>query len=87
MTDRPKGWDFGAEGLEQGDPCPQCGSGDTVTYTYPEGFSELECRHCGFSSEAEATLEEVGELTRYPGELREARAQRLPPVPLKKLEA
>jgi Zn ribbon nucleic-acid-binding protein len=82
MTNRPQGWDFGAEGFKEDERCPQCASTDTVTYRYPEGFSELECRSCGFSTEAEA----IGELTRYLGELREGRGRR-PPVPLKKLEA
>ena len=72
---------FDAEGAELGEPCPQCGGTDTVTYSYREGFTELECRGCGFSSEAP----EVGDLARYRGDLKEKGAQ--PPVPIKKLEA
>lgn len=72
---------FDAEGVELGEVCPQCGGSDTVTFLYNEGFAELECRSCGFTSEAP----EIADLARYRGDLREADA--LPPIPIKKLEA
>ncbi len=83
MLNEPTPWEFDAEGFELGDACPQCMASDTVTYLYAEGFSELECRRCGFSSEAA----EIGDLARYPGDLRERDTPTLPPVPVKKLEA
>jgi Zn ribbon nucleic-acid-binding protein len=75
--------DFDAEGTELGEPCPQCESVDTVTYLYVEGFTELECRACGFTSE----VQEIADLARYRGDLRERDTTNLPPIPLKKLEA
>ncbi len=77
--------EFDAEGLELGERCPRCESSDTVTYVYNEGFSELECRVCGYSSETEG----VGDLTRYRGDLKERgdSSAALPPIPVKKLEA
>ncbi|MDQ3459489.1 MAG: hypothetical protein M3498_09370 [Deinococcota bacterium] len=72
-------WD--AEGLEQGDICPECGSADTVTYEFSEGYSELECRCCGYATEQS----DIAALTRYRGDLLEGGA--LPPVPVKKLKA
>ena len=72
---------FDAEGVELEETCPQCGGGDTVTFVYAEGFSELECRTCGFSTEAP----EIGDLARYRGELKEKSTS--PPIPVKKLEA
>lgn len=74
--------DFDAEGLELGEVCPQCESTDTVTYTYTEGFTELECRRCGYSSEAS----DIADLARFRGELKEESDAR-PPFPVKKLEA
>ncbi len=73
---------FDAEGVELGETCPQCGGRDTVTFVYTEGFSELECRACGFTSEAP----EITELARFRGELKEQGSE-LPPIPIKKLEA
>lgn len=72
---------YDAEGVELGEACPQCGGRDTVTFVYTEGFSELECRACGFTSEAP----DIADLARYRGDLKEKGA--LPPVPVKKLEA
>ncbi len=72
---------YDAEGVELGEACPQCGGRDTVTFVYTEGFSELECRVCGFTSEAEG----ITDLARYRGDLKEAGD--LPPIPIKKLEA
>lgn len=74
--------DFDAEGVELGESCPQCGSSDTVTYLYNEGFSELECRRCGYTTEAA----DIADLARFRGELKEQGSE-LPPIPIKKLEA
>ncbi len=74
--------DYDAEGVAGEDPCPECESLDTVTYHFWEGFTELECRACGYSSERE----DVTELTRYRGDLRESGRDK-PPVPVRKLEA
>lgn len=72
---------YDAEGVELEEACPQCGGRDTVTFVYTEGFSELECRACGFTSEAP----DIADLARYRGDLKETSS--LPPVPIKKLEA
>ncbi len=74
--------DYDAEGVEGEETCPECGSLDTVTYHFWEGFTELECRACGYSTERE----DIAELTRYRGDLRE-RERDLPPVPVRKIEA
>ena len=52
-----------AEGFHDEVPCPECGSVNTVTYRYVEGFSELECPTCGYRSDAD----ELSDLTRYQG--------------------
>jgi transposase-like protein len=72
---------FDAEGQYLAETCPQCGSTKTITYEYAEGFSELECQNCGYTSESE----ELSALGRYRGELREG--NKLPPIPVKKLKA
>ncbi|MEM7734354.1 MAG: hypothetical protein AAF267_01070 [Deinococcota bacterium] len=72
---------YDAEGIERGDVCPACQSDNTVTYVYHEGFIEIDCRDCGFSSEAAG----IADLTRYGGELLEASP--MPPIPLKKIKA
>jgi len=72
---------FDAEGMELGEACPQCGSSNTVTYLYAEGFSELECRHCTYTSEAL----DIADLARFSGDLKERGEQ--PPIPIKKLDA
>ncbi len=72
---------FDAEGLELGEACPQCGSSNTVTYLYNEGFSELECRRCAYTSEAL----DIADLARFSGDLKEKEEQ--PPIPIKKLDA
>lgn len=78
-------WD--AEGRKEGDVCPECGSADTVTYDFDEGYSELECRRCGFATE----LEDIAALARYSGELLEGDLlegdRTRPPMPIKKLRA
>lgn len=71
-----------AEGIHAGEPCPQCGGTDTVTFEYREGFTELECPSCGYRSDAA----ELTALQRYGGSLLEADAD-TPPLPRKPLEA
>ncbi len=60
-----------AEGRHNGDSCPRCGGVATITYYYDEGFEELECPECGYSSEAT----ELDALARYDSELVEAGAR------------
>ncbi|MEM6430108.1 MAG: hypothetical protein AAF708_12775 [Deinococcota bacterium] len=72
---------YDAEGVERQDPCPACQSDNTVTYIYHEGFIEIDCRDCGFNSEASG----IADLTRYAGDLLEASP--VPPIPLKKIKA
>jgi hypothetical protein len=50
-----------------------------------EGFSELECRACGYRSDAE----ELSALQRYTGDLLESPGAEadLPPVPMSPIEA
>lgn len=71
-----------AEGVHAGERCPECGSPDTVTFHYREGFSELECPSCGYRSDAE----ELTALQRYGGNLLELDRE-TPPLPRKPLEA
>lgn len=59
-----------AEGRHEGVPCPRCASLHTITFRYVEGFEELECPHCGFTSDAE----ELDALTRYASDLVEGHA-------------
>ncbi|MEJ2292008.1 MAG: hypothetical protein P8Y13_02605 [Deinococcales bacterium] len=74
-----------AEGRREHTACPQCGSRDTITYDYVEGFSELECQACGYRSDAE----ELSALQRYSGDLLESPGaeEELPPVPMTPIEA
>lgn len=74
---------YDAEGRYENIPCPRCGSNHTVTYYYTEGFEELECEACGYLSDHE----ELSELSRFRGELKEREQDELPPIPFKKLEA
>lgn len=74
---------FDGEGSFDDEPCPACGSENTITYHYDEGFSEVECRACGFSSDRE----ELAELQRFTGELLETEGDPAPPVPFKALKA
>lgn len=71
-----------AEGTYAGEPCPECGSTDTVTFEYREGFTELECPSCGYRSDAA----ELSALQSYGGSLLESRRD-VPPLPRKPLEA
>ncbi|MGL4611227.1 MAG: hypothetical protein ACRCYY_16400 [Trueperaceae bacterium] len=72
---------FDAEGHYTNEVCPRCGSAQTISYDYNEGFSELECEACGYTSEAP----ELSDLGRFRGELREGYKQS--PIPIKKLKA
>ena len=74
---------FDAEGSFDDEPCPVCGSRDTVTYEYEEGFSELECRLCGFRSDHQ----ELSDLQRFSGDLLESEGHSPPPVPFKSIKA
>lgn len=73
---------YDAEGHQEGETCPECGSDDTVTYRYREGFEELECRACGYRSDAE----ELAALQRFGGDLLED-DEDVPPPPMGRLEA
>lgn len=62
---------FDAEGSANGTPCPECGGEDTVTWRFREGFDELECRTCGYRSDAEeldALEREARDLLRKDGD-------------------
>lgn len=83
-----------AEGFHEETPCPECGSVNTVTYRYVEGFSELECPACGYRSDSQ----ELADLTRFQGLVLEGEPQLgpaddptttvdLPPVPIRALKA
>lgn len=74
-----------AEGTFAGDICPECGSLETVTYHYREGYCELECLHCGFNSEPD----DVSDFVRDSGALceRERPDRRAMTVPVKRLKA
>ena len=74
-----------AEGSFERVACPQCGSLETITFRYVEGFSELECPSCGYRSDAE----ELVLLQRYPGDLLESEPARSlpPPIPVRGLKA
>jgi Zn ribbon nucleic-acid-binding protein len=74
---------FDAEGSFDDEPCPACGSKNTITYRYEEGFSELECRVCGFRSDQD----ELSELQRYSGDLLETEHDTPPVVPFKSMKA
>lgn len=74
---------FDGEGSFDDHPCPGCGSENTVTYAYNEGFSEIECRRCGYRSDQD----ELSALQRFDGELLEGDNDEPPPVPLKAMKA
>lgn len=71
-----------AEGFHEQTPCPECGSPETVTYYYSEGFEELECAQCGFRSDTQS----VADLQRASGEVLERR-QIDATVPIRSIEA
>lgn len=72
-----------AEGRSEEAPCPECGSRKTVTYHYVEGFTELECRACGYRSDAD----ELSALQRFTGDLLEGPEDARPPVPMTAMKA
>ena len=72
-----------AEGFTEHWPCPQCGSEDTVTYYYREGFTELECKACQYRSD----WQELNDLESFSGELLKADPDLDIPLPRKPLEA
>ncbi len=72
-----------AEGRREEAPCPECGSRDTITYHYVEGFTEVECRACGYRSDAD----ELSALQRFSGEVLERSGDDLPPVPMRAMKA
>lgn len=69
---------FDAEGSADGTPCPECASDDTITWRFREGFDELECRRCGYRSDAD----DLAELERHAGDL--LRDDDHPPPPTKR---
>lgn len=71
-----------AEGFHEQTPCPECGSPETVTYYYNEGFEELECSQCGYRSDTQS----VSDLQRASGEVLE-RAHVEVVVPMGRIEA
>ncbi len=73
---------YDAEGSFDGLLCPNCGSSDTISYHYDEGFSELECQRCGYRSD----FQELSDLGRYRGDLKEKPGE-APIIPIKPLEA
>ncbi|MEX2534684.1 MAG: hypothetical protein WD273_03705 [Trueperaceae bacterium] len=74
---------FDAEGSFDDEPCPACGSKNTITYRFDEGFNELECRVCGYRSDQE----ELSDLQRYSGDLLENEDSVPAPVPFKSIKA
>lgn len=72
-----------AEGFREGAACPDCGSTDTITFHYREGFDEVECPHCGFRSDAL----ELDSLTRFSADLLESDAEAKLPIPRRSIQA
>ena len=75
-----------AEGFHEQIPCPRCGSEQTVSFHYVEGFEELECLRCGYRSDAA----EIAALTRFQGNLLERDDEDpddLPPIPIRTMKA
>lgn len=71
-----------AEGFHEQMPCPECGSSETVTYYYNEGFEELECAQCGFRSDRAS----VADLQCATGDVLE-RGQVDAVIPIRSIEA
>ncbi|MBX3142413.1 MAG: YheV family putative metal-binding protein [Trueperaceae bacterium] len=71
-----------AEGFHEQTPCPECGSPETVTYYYNEGFEELECSACGYRSDTQS----VSDLQRESGEVLEHRHSGVT-LPIRRIEA
>lgn len=76
-------YEVDAEGLREGTECPDCGSTDTVTFRYQEGFDELECPQCGYRSDDQ----ELDSLTRYTSELLEEDSSLQLPIPRRSIQA
>lgn len=74
---------YDAEGSRDGTPCPECGDEDTVTWRFEEGFEELECRRCGYRSDAE----ELAALERDARDLLLKDDPDPPPLPKRPLDA
>ena len=75
-----------AEGFHEHVPCPRCGSENTVSFHYIEGFDELECPACGYRSDAD----EIAALTRFQGGLLERDdrpEEERPPIPIRTMKA
>lgn len=75
-----------AEGFNEKVPCPRCGSDQTVSFHYIEGFDELECPACGYRSDSE----ELGALTRFQSGLLERddeTDENRPPIPIRTMKA
>ncbi len=72
-----------AEGFHEGAECPQCGSSDTITFRYVEGFEEYECPNCGYRSDDQ----ELDELTRYASDLLEDERGAQVPIPRRSIKA
>lgn len=72
-----------AEGFREGVACPECGSTETITFRYVEGFEEHECPECGYRSDAE----ELDALTRYASDLLEGVSHRPIPIPRRSIKA
>lgn len=74
---------YDAEGIREGTPCPECGSEETVTWRFLEGFDELECRRCGYRSDAA----ELDALERHAGDVLRKEDDDVPPPPKRPLRA
>jgi len=58
---------YDATGSYDEEECPRCGNRDTVTWHFADGFEEMECRTCGWVSDAE----ELAALQRFGGRVLE----------------
>ena len=76
-------YEIDAEGFREGAECPDCGSTDTVTFRYREGFEEVECPNCGYRSDDE----ELDLLTRYSADLLEDDTTEELPIPRRSIQA
>lgn len=72
-----------AEGSFDGVPCPDCGSEETISWRFAEGFDELECRTCGFRSDAGA----IADLERAAGDVLKGDDEVDVPAPKRPLRA
>lgn len=74
---------YDAEGSFDGVPCPECGSDRTISWHFAEGFDELECRACGYQSDALA----MAELERASGDVLKRDDEVEAPTPKRPLRA